>query len=76
MPGSGCNEMVIGLGYGLSSGLISLSPPHGQGTRGCRNIAHGEGRLNKTTAAPLSSELRHHTAYPVGSDRKPLGLNP
>jgi hypothetical protein len=41
-PGSDRNEMVVDLGYGLSSGPISLSPPHGQGTRGCHDIAHGE----------------------------------
>ena len=38
MPGSDPNETVTELGYGLSLGLISLSPPHGQGTRGCQHV--------------------------------------
>ncbi len=69
MPGSDPNETVTELGYGLSLGLISLSPPHGQGTRGCRHVAHwGEADPAKWPgAAPLSSELWHCTAYPVSS---------
>jgi hypothetical protein len=35
-----------------------------------------EGPRSHSGTAPLSSELRHHTAYPAQSNRKPLGLNP
>src|ERR1700746_219841 len=41
-PGPDRNETVIELGYGLSPGLISPSPPHGQDTRGCHYVAHGD----------------------------------
>jgi hypothetical protein len=43
------------------------SPPHGQGTQGCRHVAHGMRRIrpHRPTATPLSSELWHCTAYPV-----------
>jgi hypothetical protein len=41
VPGSGRNEMVVDLEYGLSSRLTSLSPPRGQGIRGCQHSAHG-----------------------------------
>jgi len=70
VPGLDRNEMVIDLGYGLSSELISLSPPHGQGTRGCRTLHDGERpseNIVNTECAPLSSELWHHTAYPAQS---------
>ena len=55
------------LGYGLSPGLISPSPPHGRDTRGCRHIhLNGRGEMTggRPPVAPLSSELRHCTAYP------------
>src|ERR1700759_1331548 len=41
-PGPDRNETVIELGYGLSPGLISPSPPHGQDTRECHYVAHGD----------------------------------
>jgi hypothetical protein len=62
------------------------SPPHGQGTQGCRHVARGMGRIRQLqpAAAPLSSELWHCTAYPglhikckagshLGSTLKPGG---
>jgi len=65
LPGSDCNEMVVDLEYGLSPEHISLSPPRGPGTRGCHCVAHREERQPEgPDTAPLSSELRHHTAYP------------
>jgi len=33
--------MLINLEQGLSPGLMSLSPPHGLGTRGCHVSTHG-----------------------------------
>jgi len=47
-PGSDRNEMVVDLGYGLSPGLISLSPPHGQGTRGCHTSHMGRDTRRNT----------------------------
>ena len=65
-PGSDPNEMVIGLGYGLSLELIS---PHLLTARaqGCQHVAHGMRRTSqiRPAAAPLSSELWHYTAYPA-----------
>src|ERR1700761_722723 len=56
LPGSDCNEMILDLEYGLSPEHISLSPPHGPGTRGCRCVAHGEERQAEVPGtAPLSS---------------------
>ena len=63
-PGSDRNEMVVGLGSGLASAHISFSPPHGRGTRVARIARWGEDRARPPGTAPISSELRHHTAYP------------
>ena len=76
-PGSDCNEMVVDLEYGLSPEHISLSPPRGLGTRGCLDIAHREeGQAELPGAAPLSSELRHHTAYPGRLDPEATWAQP
>ena len=61
VPGSDRAEMVIDLGYGLSSGLISLSPPRGQGIRGCQHSAHGMRTRRKTKArTPLDRASAPH----------------
>jgi hypothetical protein len=65
-PGPDPNEMVIGLGYGLSLGLTS---PHLLAARAHRgaNLLHSgmvwSRHINRL--APLSSELWHCTAYPA-----------
>jgi hypothetical protein len=64
MPLPDRDEMDVKYRRGLSLGLISPSPPHGQDTRGCHQSACIDKGLAPNGDAPLSSELRHCTAYP------------
>ena len=64
-------EYGCGLSLGLNIALTSSRPGH---TRVSPKCTHNKG-LAPVGDAPLSSELRHCTAYPELA-RKPLGLNP
>lgn len=71
--------MIAELGKGLSPGLISFltsSRPGHTRMPSCA-LQECEAERENPTTAPLSSELWHHTAYPLPTrERKPLGLNP
>jgi hypothetical protein len=62
MPGSDPNETVTELGYGLSPGLIPLSPPRGQGICQCHRVTQrGEvTRRNCRAGTPLVRALALH----------------
>jgi hypothetical protein len=69
VPGTDRNEMVIVLGYGLSSEPISFTSSRPGHTR-VPTCTQGKGPAKtsvNTESAPLSSELWHHTAYPAQS---------
>jgi len=77
VPGTGRNEPVITIEYGPSPGIISPSPPHSQGTRGCRHVAH----RNEITWR--NRRARHPSRRSFGTTRrirnrsgKSLGPNP
>ncbi len=67
--GVGRNEMVVGLEYGISSGPISLSPPRGQGTRGCQRIARLGGRARGGTQAQHPSRQSFGTTRRIRLNR-------
>jgi hypothetical protein len=66
VPGPDPNEMVIDLGRGLSLGLISPHLLTARAHEGAKTLHNGMRRPGiSPAAAPLSSELWHHTAYPA-----------
>jgi hypothetical protein len=64
------NEMAIDLGYGLSPELISPHHLAARAHEGANTFAQRDetARQSNSAAAPLSSELWHHTAYPTESE--------
>src|SRR5579875_3013205 len=79
MPLPDRNETKLGYAHGLSLGLISPSPPHGQDTRGCHNGARTERDRapDERPPDPHPSRRSFGTARRIRTvDRKPLGLNP
>ena len=80
VPGPGRNEMIVDLEYGLSSELISLSPPHGQGMRGCQHSAHGmrarrtsQDRHPSRQSFDTTRRIRSKTGSHLGSTLNPGG---
>jgi hypothetical protein len=66
VPGPDPNEMVIDLGYGLSLELISPHLRTARAHEGANTLHNGmSSQAYQPTAAPLSTELWHHTAYPA-----------
>src|SRR5580698_4151931 len=69
------DEMDFQYGCGLSLGLITPSPPHGQDTRGCNQTARMTGGWRLTATHPHRRSFG--TARRIRCcTRKPLGLNP
>jgi hypothetical protein len=66
VPGPDLNEMITGLGYGLSLGLTSPHLLTARAHRGANTLHCGMfGSRHINRLAPLSSELWHCTAYPA-----------
>jgi hypothetical protein len=75
-PGPDPNEMVTGLGYGLSSGLTSPHLLAARAHRGANTLHTGRGGPGHFSRPPHPSRQSFGTARRIRFVRKPLGLNP
>jgi hypothetical protein len=75
-PGPDPNEMVTGLGYGLSLGIISPHLLTARAHRGANTLHAGRGGSGNLSRPLHPSRQSFGTARRIRKFRKPLGLNP